>query len=70
MSADSAMKCAAEYDELDVLLSRRLLRKLKAVADEIRQSDDGVLLVMVAEDDQSVAQGPLGRGDAQTQFGI
>jgi len=43
---------AAEDDKLGVLLVSGFPGELEAVSGEIRVVDDGVLLIMVAEDDQ------------------
>ncbi len=47
---------AAEDDELRVFLLRRLAGKLEAVAREIREIDDRILLIVMAENDQPSIQ--------------
>jgi hypothetical protein len=61
---------AAEDHVLDVLLVGGLARELEAVAGEVGELDDGVLLVVVAEDDESVAQRLARRFDAEAQLGV
>jgi hypothetical protein len=43
---------AAEHDVFDVLLVRSLPRQLEGISREVGEIDDGVLLVVVAEDDK------------------
>jgi hypothetical protein len=50
---------AAEDDELRLRPGRCLLRQLEAVAGHVRELDDLVALVVVAEDEDPVAQGLL-----------
>ena len=61
---------AAEDDELGSRLIGGPARELEAVAGEVRKLDDGVLLVVMAQHDQTPAEGILGRLDAKPQLGI
>jgi hypothetical protein len=61
---------AAEYDVLDALLLGRLARQLERIAREIGEIDHRVLLVVMPQDYQLVAQVLLGRLDAQAQLGV
>ena len=56
---------AAEDDVFDALLVGGLAGELEAVAGEVGEVDDRVLLVVVAEDHELGAQGLLGGLDAQ-----
>ena len=63
MSADSAMKCTPQKMTYSAFfLIGGLAGKLEAVAGEIGELDDGVLLIVVAEDDQLRPNVP--RGDS------
>ena len=61
---------AAEDDVLDALLVGGLAGELEAVAGEVGEVDDGVLLVVVAEDDQLLPSASLARLDAEAQLGV
>ena len=55
---------AAEEDELDALLAGGVLGELEAVAGEVGVLDHFVALVVVAEDDETIAEGGAGIVDA------
>ena len=55
---------AAEEDVLGVAATGGLLRELEGVAAEVGELDDLVALVVVAEDDELLAELPLQRPDA------
>jgi hypothetical protein len=61
---------AAEDDELGVRPGGRLLGQLEGVAGDVGELDDLVTLVVVAEHEDPVAEGGLGRGGASHQFRI
>ena len=61
---------AAEDDEVGGVLAGGELRELQRVAGVVGELDDLVALVVVAEDDEAVAERGLGGGDADVQLGV
>ena len=61
---------AAEHDGAASAALRRELAELVTIASEIGVPDHLVLLIMVAQDQQRVAQLPLDREDSLPEFGI
>ena len=61
---------AAKYDIFGTDLIGGFAGELEAVAGEVGEIDDGVLLVVMAEDDELAAQCLAGGLNAEAQFGI
>ena len=59
---------AAENDKLGLVLRTADLRKLEAVAGEIGETNDVVLLVMMTENDEARAEGFLTLHNGIGQF--
>ena len=61
---------AAEDDVVGGVLAGGVLRELERVAGVVGELDDLVALVVVAEDDEAVAERGLGGGDADVHLGV
>ena len=61
---------AAEHDELGLRPGRRLAGQLEGVPGHVGELDDLVPLVVVAEDEQPVAEGRLGPGGPGDQVRV
>ncbi len=61
---------APEDDIFDSLLRRRVAGKLKAVPGEVREVDDVILLVMMAQDHELLTECFLGRLNPKAQLAV